>query len=319
MNDALAAAMRALPPAWRQALRGGATIAGGAPPSSPASPSSASSLAPPPPPPRLPAAVAALHALSAGLALSLGLLSFDGTLFGWHPLGMALGYQFFMAEGILAAVSLRATAAPGGGGGGCGAGAGADRARGIRAHAATQLRACACVAAGFGSIYLNKSLRGKPHFASRHAKLGLATLVATALAPVLGALAFRSWRLLQRLLGARERPSHLRAAKRAHRALGAATYFLSVLTVQLALGHSAVRKPWLTPLWRLMALAAAAGMAGALAAGTGLEGAGRIGGGDGGGADGGGGGGGSGGGAAPDEGGGGGRGEEEEPSGIKAV
>lgn len=294
MEDAL---LRALPPAWRQALQRALG-------SSPCA-----------------AAVAALHALSALLALSLGLLSFDGSLFGWHPLGMALGYQFFMAEGILTALALRPVTG------------GTDRVRGITAHAQAQLRAVGCVAVGAGSIFLNKSLHGKRHFASAHARVGLAALVVTAAAPVLGALAFKSWGLMQRLLGGggvscdeRAVARRVAAAKRAHRAVGAASYFLSVVAIQLALGHRAVRRAWITPIWRLMALAAAGGMAGALALGTGPAAAAAAGGGErsggGGGGSGGGGSAGGGGAAAAAAGAGGsdaGEGGESELTGIKAV
>jgi cytochrome b561 len=225
--------LRKLRPAWRQAPRGTGTA--------------------------LEYGIAVLHFGSAILALSLGLLSFDGSLFGWHPLGMALGYQFFMAEGILAAVSLRPIPP------------GADRARGISAHAAVALRTGACVAVGAGSIFLNKQLKGKRHLASTHAKVGFATLTLTAAAPLLGSLAFKSWGLLPRLFGAAagEDPAVVAAVKKTHRILGAASYFVSVWATQLVLGHHAVKRPWLTPIWRAMSLAAAAGMAGVLLLGAG--------------------------------------------------
>jgi hypothetical protein len=230
-------ALRLLPPAWRGA--------GSAP---------AHSLS------LSPDAVAALHALSAVLALSLGLLSFDGSLYGWHPLGMALGYQFFMAEGILSAISLRPVTA------------GSDRIRGITAHAAVALRTGACVAIGASAIVLNKVLHGKRHFGSLHAKVGLLALLMTAATPLLGALAFRSWRLLPRLLGwpadKEPPPATVLAIKRAHRCLGTASYFVSVVAIQLALGHKAARRAWLTPIWRLMSLCVAVGMAVALLLGT---------------------------------------------------
>ena len=53
-------------------------------------------------------------------------------------------------------------------------GAGPDRLRAMWTHAALQTFAAALAFGGLVSIYLNKNIMGKPHFATRHAKLGVA-------------------------------------------------------------------------------------------------------------------------------------------------
>lgn len=100
----------------------------------------------------------AVHALAFALALSIAFLSFDGSLFGWHPFFMALGYIFFMAEGLVGAYAARPAA-------------GADRARALGAHALLQLRALLFAAAGGAVIVYNKHLHGRPHFKTLHGKV----------------------------------------------------------------------------------------------------------------------------------------------------
>ena len=71
--------------------------------------------------------------------------------------------------------------------------------------------------------------------------------------PAGGAVAFRKLGLIHRFP---ER--HHAAIKAAHRWAGVATWLLSTLTVQLALPHSSVRRPVLTPLWQAGVAASAA-------------------------------------------------------------
>lgn len=102
----------------------------------------------------------ALHALSFTLALSLAFGTFNGTLFGWHPFAMSLGYLFFMAEGLLSAWAIR-PALP------------EERVRGLEAHALMQLRALLFIAIGAAVIIHNKNVHGKPHFRTLHGKVCL--------------------------------------------------------------------------------------------------------------------------------------------------
>ncbi|KIZ04868.1 cytochrome [Monoraphidium neglectum] len=126
-----------------------------------------------------------LHFLLFVLSLSLAFSSYNGTLFGWHPFCMAIGYLFFMGEGLISAWAIRTTA-------------GEERLRGLDMHALMQLRAVVLIAIGAGVIIHNKNLNHKAHFKTLHGKLGLLTLVLTGLSPLLGAISFRKLGLLQR-------------------------------------------------------------------------------------------------------------------------
>ncbi|GBF87436.1 hypothetical protein Rsub_00147 [Raphidocelis subcapitata] len=185
----------------------------------------------------------ALHALLSVTALSLAFRCFDGTLFGWHPFSMSVGYIFFMAEGLLSAWALRPTVSD-------------ERVRGIEAHALMQLRGTLFIAIGAGAIIYNKHRHGKPHFRTLHGRLGLLALILSAAAPLLGAVSFRKLGLIQRF------PEEWHyTIKKAHRALGVVTWALALVTIEVALPHPAVYKPLATPLWQLSAGAAGALMA----------------------------------------------------------
>ncbi|KAI8468594.1 MAG: eukaryotic cytochrome b561-domain-containing protein [Monoraphidium minutum] len=165
-----------------------------------------------------------LHALLFVLSLSLAFGCFNGTLFGWHPFAMSVGYIFFMAEGLISAWAIRTTA-------------GEERVRGLDMHALMQLRAVVLIAIGAGVIIHNKNLNGKPHFRTLHGKLGLLTLVLTAASPLLGVVSFRKLGLIQRF------PDEWQPRlKKTHKLLGAATWFLALLTVEIALPHKAVHR-----------------------------------------------------------------------------
>ncbi len=68
---------------------------------------------------------------------------YNGTLFSWHPILMALGFLGAMAEGVLAAVKFRRLEGP-------------PRAAAIQRHFWIQLLAVTAVAGGFWAIYQNK-------------------------------------------------------------------------------------------------------------------------------------------------------------------
>ncbi|KAK9842941.1 hypothetical protein WJX74_004663 [Apatococcus lobatus] len=145
-----------------------------------------------------------------------------------------------MAEGVLTAVKFRPRE-------------GSSRIRAIFTHIFWQALALICVAGGFLAIYENKVNLGKPHFRSYHAKVGLASVLGTATAPLAGAAAFRRLGLLDRL------PASLQPrVKQLHRRGGMLNLALALLAVQLALTHPAVKKPLWTPIWQvLVALLAA--------------------------------------------------------------
>ncbi|KXZ44862.1 hypothetical protein GPECTOR_61g815 [Gonium pectorale] len=155
---------------------------------------------------------------------------------------MSIGYIVFMTEGLIAAIHLRQIDGP-------------DRVKAIWSHALLQLRALVCILIGFGVIYRNKAqctpsclqvLLGKPHFMSLHAKFGLATLVLSILMPLWGLVSFRRMGLIQRFP---ERWQPL--IKTLHRQLGALTWLLALVTIELALPHPAVAKGHLTVAWQV--------------------------------------------------------------------
>lgn len=146
---------------------------------------------------------------------------------------MSIGYIGVMAEGLIIAIHFRQTD-------------GSERVKAIWSHAVMQLRAAVLVIIGFGVIYRNKVLHGKPHFVSLHAKFGLATLVLSILMPLWGAASFRRLGIVQRF-PERWQPR----IKALHRQLGLATWLLALVTVQLALPHPAVSKGLVTTAWQV--------------------------------------------------------------------
>ncbi|GLC46618.1 hypothetical protein PLESTB_001223600 [Pleodorina starrii] len=174
----------------------------------------------------------ALHCTVACVALSIAFVLFDNTLFAWHPAFMSIGYIVFMTEGLIAAIQFRHIDGP-------------ERVKAIWSHALLQLRALICVLIGFGVIYRNKILLGKPHFMSLHAKFGLATLVLSILMPLWGLVSFRRMGFIQRF-PERWQPR----IKAAHRQLGLLTWLLALVTIELALPHPAVHKGHLTTAWQ---------------------------------------------------------------------
>ncbi|CAD7703573.1 unnamed protein product [Ostreobium quekettii] len=174
----------------------------------------------------------AAHGLGALTSLSLVLVLFDWSLFAYHPTCMAIGYLLLMCEGILEAVGFRSLE-------------GDRRVAAITRHMWWQVSAVVCVGAGFGAIYANKVAHGKEHFLSRHAKVGLATLIFTALAPLIGAASFKSLGIFETL------PMWLQQrVKWIHRNVGTVVWVSSLLTIELALTHHAVQKGAFTTFWQ---------------------------------------------------------------------
>ncbi|PNW82466.1 hypothetical protein CHLRE_06g280100v5 [Chlamydomonas reinhardtii] len=174
----------------------------------------------------------ALHASVALVALSIAFVLFDNSLFAWHPAFMSIGYIVFMTEGLIAAIHFRHIDGP-------------DRVKAIWSHALLQIRALVCVLIGFGVIYRNKILLGKPHFMSLHAKFGLATLILSVLMPLWGLVSFRRMGIIQKF-PERWQPR----IKALHRQLGLLTWLLALVTIELALPHPAVAKGRLTQAWQ---------------------------------------------------------------------
>ena len=212
------------------------------------------------------------------IALILAVLPqvYAGLLFPWHPILMGVGFLGFMCEGIVAAYKLRATDGP-------------PRVAALQNHMWVQIAATLSIALGFAAIFYNKvrgmeecllevgalervvlhpiltaapsplslpplspsrpnklqSLHGKTHFKSLHGKLGLITTILVGATPALGFFSFRKLGLLAQL------PSEWQpAVKWAHRLLGASTWTLALVTMQLPLPHSAVMEGLACRAWQ---------------------------------------------------------------------
>lgn len=98
-------------------------------------------------------------------------------------------------------------------------------------------------------------MHGKAHFTSLHGKMGLLTTALTMGAPVLGVLSFRR-------LGFHERlpPEWQPVTKWAHRLLGAVTWVLAIITMQLDLPHPAVFEGLACRAWQAAAMGLGVGM-----------------------------------------------------------
>jgi hypothetical protein len=82
-------------------------------------------------------------------AASLAFVTFDGSLFGWHPFSMSLGYIYYMGEGLILAWSFRQQE-------------GMQRVQGIERHAMVQAVAFLLAGLGFATIAYNKVCSIKP-------------------------------------------------------------------------------------------------------------------------------------------------------------
>lgn len=170
-----------------------------------------------------------LHAF-AGSATALVAATFlDGSRFGWHPTMMAAAYAFAMAQGVHLATD--ATKLP----------PGSQRLQQLIVHAWTMAAAIGCAGLGAYAIYSNKTLHGKPHFVTLHAKVGLATLCLSIVAPLLGVVSFKKLGIYEKL------PVALQAqSKWFHRNVGKITFFLAAGASLLGLNTPSIFKGWVT-------------------------------------------------------------------------
>eukprot|EP01024_Parvocaulis_polyphysoides_P059797 TRINITY_DN6483_c0_g1_i1.p1 TRINITY_DN6483_c0_g1~~TRINITY_DN6483_c0_g1_i1.p1 ORF type:complete len:219 (+),score=22.40 TRINITY_DN6483_c0_g1_i1:401-1057(+) len=172
------------------------------------------------------------HILAILFSVSLIVSVANKTLFSWHPIFMTLGYVLFMTEGVISGIKFRRLD-------------GKERVAAIYTHMMWQISAVASILIAFGVIYYNKNLTGKHHFTSLHAKFGLASVIFSVAAPVLGVVGFRALGLLQNF------PEQMQILiKKVHRNLGAIVWLLALFTIELALPHKAVFKGWLTNVWQ---------------------------------------------------------------------
>lgn len=177
--------------------------------------------------------VTPLQAILLALAVTISVLTFKTTLLSCHIICMCLGFLLLMGRGLLRALDFRPAE-------------GAERVRGIETHAFTQIGALLLAGLGFAAIVASKMLRGKGHFHSTHAKLGLATMILSATSIVLGAVSFRKLGIIQRF------PEQWQPGiKKLHRLLGTVTWFTALLTIEWVLPHKALYKVGLTQLWQV--------------------------------------------------------------------
>lgn len=188
---------------------------------------------------------AAVLACAAFFGLTCPLYVFDpSVLFTYHPSAMATSFGLLMTLGVYASLKLRLL------------GHGPERVRAIWAHAAVQTFAVAFALGGFIAIYQNKNLRGKPHFATAHGKVGLVAVVLAVASPALGASAFARLGILTRL------PRSYRPfAKGIHRYVGTAAYVAGLAATALALPHRSVDRGAVTIAWQCAVAVVALGTA----------------------------------------------------------
>ena len=193
---------------------------------------------------------------AAALGVSVPLRLFDATvLFTYHPSAMSLSFGALMPLGAFVALKSRSL------------GAGPNRLRAMWTHAALQTFAAALAFGGLVAIYLNKNIMGKPHFTTRHAKLGLAAATLTALSILLGALNFKRLGLLQYLPD-----KHRAAVKSAHRKCGAGAVLAGAACIGTAVDHpatAAIAGRAVRTAWFLLLAAVFAGLARIAARGEG--------------------------------------------------
>ncbi|GAQ86595.1 hypothetical protein KFL_002990030 [Klebsormidium nitens] len=149
---------------------------------------------------------------------------------------MSIGYMALLGEGILLATGAK----------------GKDRDFYLWLHSVCQVAGAVAIFCGLLAILQNKFQLGKPHFVTLHARLGLGTLIITALAATGGLPDFYglppSWRKFQTLVN------------RTHRRIGRVAFGAGLLTMVTGLQTF---KP-AHPLHKgLLTYACAAGVAGA--------------------------------------------------------
>eukprot|EP00270_Netrium_digitus_P017396 TRINITY_DN6372_c0_g1_i1.p1 TRINITY_DN6372_c0_g1~~TRINITY_DN6372_c0_g1_i1.p1 ORF type:complete len:222 (-),score=47.10 TRINITY_DN6372_c0_g1_i1:198-863(-) len=106
-----------------------------------------------------------LHFLSAAVPALVTLKFFNGSLFGYHPTLLSIGFLMLMGEGILISVQAK----------------GKQRKLYLKIHAIFQGAAAAAIAGGMWAIYQNKVLQHKLHLQTLHSRVGVAALAASVL------------------------------------------------------------------------------------------------------------------------------------------
>ena len=162
---------------------------------------------------------------AAALGVSVPLRLFDATvLFTYHPTAMSLSFGALMPLGLFVALKARVL------------GLGHDsRLRLMWTHAALQTFAAALAFGGLVAIYVNKNITNKPHFATAHARLGVAAATLTLLSILLGALNFKTLGLLHHVP-----EQHRAVVKSFHRKCGAGAVLAGAACVATAIDHPAV-------------------------------------------------------------------------------
>jgi cytochrome b-561 domain-containing protein 2 len=105
-----------------------------------------------------------IHVLSGVTALAVSVTFLDGSMFGYHPVAMALAYTLLMAEGTV--LAKRATSLP----------PGEERLSLLLKHMAVQTAAVVIALLGAYAIYRNKENNSKAHFKTWHGLLGILTV-----------------------------------------------------------------------------------------------------------------------------------------------
>lgn len=164
------------------------------------------------------------HALAV-VAFTVPTVLFDGSLFAWHPLGMTLGYLFFMASGVLSAIRFRSIPPS------------EERVEAITKHLLLQGCAILFVLGGFFAIYTNKNLHSKPHYTSLHGKLGVTTVFLSCVVALNGLGAFKKMGFLDKLP-----ESWQPVVKMVHRRAGLYTWLLACFVIELGLATPATAK-----------------------------------------------------------------------------
>eukprot|EP00054_Salpingoeca_dolichothecata_P032431 m.266079 g.266079 ORF g.266079 m.266079 type:complete len:211 (-) comp30025_c0_seq1:41-673(-) len=144
-------------------------------------------------------------------------------LFAWHPTLMTLGFAAMMTEGLLLMSKQPLFGKT-------------DRKLRVKLHFLLNTTGAVCTSLGFLAIYINKNYKGKPHFVTWHALVGL---IASAWAAMLGAV---GWQLLfpEMLKPISKALGGLHKLYRIHGIVGVIGYAVSML----ALGLGFMSKWW---------------------------------------------------------------------------
>lgn len=171
-----------------------------------------------------------------GVVIALVPSLLRNNFFSLHPAAMVTAYCGLMAEGVLLATLVRHEE-------------GKERLEGLQQHGFVQFTSLVAMALGFLVIYKNKVVMGKSHFTTLHGKLGLVTVLLSALSALMGVSGFRAYGIVTRF----SLQNQLRI-KAAHRKIATVTWYLSLLTMQLAMPHPAVLTGFAARIWQALVL-----------------------------------------------------------------